>query len=344
MDCAGITSNPSIFNKAISNSTDYDKQIRELVKAGRTPTEIYEALTVKDVQDACDILTPVYKESGGTDGFVSLEVSPYLARDTKGTITEARRLFKLVNKSNCYIKIPGTKEGLPAIEQMLYEGVPINITLLFSVERYKEIVGCFLRAMKRRIARNKSVDKIVSVASFFLSRIDVLVDSLLSQSINPGKDTSSDALMGKSGIASARLAYKFYEESITTKEWNAVKDKGGHVQRLLWASTSAKNPLYDDLYYVESLVGDETVNTLPDETIDTLEDHGKLRKNAIKENMEEAEQLFQQLEKFGIDINNVTQQLENEGIDKFKEAYDELIGNLAKKEKRFSVIKFPVSK
>jgi transaldolase/glucose-6-phosphate isomerase len=332
----GITSNPSIFNKAISNSSDYDKQILQLVKDGRTPAEIYEALTVKDVQDACDILKPVFQSSGGKDGFVSLEVSPYLARDTDATISEARRLSKLVNKPNCYIKIPGTAAGIPAIEQMVYEGVPINITLLFSVERYKEIAECYIRAIRRREEEDLPIKNIVSVASFFLSRIDVLVDSILSQYLlsNSSQVQEVTSLMGKAGIASAKIAYLEMKKLFASDAWKDLEEKGANVQRLLWASTSTKDPMYDDLYYVESLIGPDTVNTLPDETIDALANHGMLSKNTISSDTSEAEHLFERLKKLEIDMDAVTRQLEIEGVQKFIESYDELISNIASKRKK----------
>jgi transaldolase len=211
----GITSNPSIFHKAITGSADYDEQIKELVKKGCTLREIYDALTIKDVQDACDILKPVYESSGGTDGFVSLEVSPYLALDKQGSIDEAQRLYKSVDRLNCFIKIPGTKEGIPAIEELLYAGVNINVTLLFSIQRYIDVANAYISAIKRRVAEGKPVNNTVSVASFFLSRIDVLADQLLSQYIIPGnngKNVQPQLLLGKAGIASARLAYQSFKE------------------------------------------------------------------------------------------------------------------------------------
>ncbi|MGE5428658.1 MAG: bifunctional transaldolase/phosoglucose isomerase [Methylococcaceae bacterium] len=333
----GITSNPSIFNKAMAEGDSYDQQINELVRQGNGSSRIYEILTVKDVQDACDILKPVYEQSGGIDGFVSLEVSPYLARNTKGTIDEVHRLFEEVNRSNCYIKIPGTKEGIPAIEQMLYEGIPINITLLFSVERYVEVAKAYIRALQRRDAEGKPVNNVVSVASFFLSRLDVLTDQLLGYHIIPEAGQRMEnhllpaSLIGKTGIASARLAYQRFIELFSSKEWKLLEGKGAHVQRPLWASTGNKDPLFEDLRYVESLIGPDTVNTLPDETIDALARDGKLRENTIAEGLGEARQLFGQLMSFDINIEFVTQQLENEGIQKFKEAYNTLIGNLAKK-------------
>lgn len=333
----GITSNPSIFNKAMAEGNSYDQQIKELVRQGNSPSRIYELLTVKDVQEACDILRPVYEQSGGIDGFVSLEVSPYLARNTKGTIDEVHRLFKEVNRPNCYIKIPGTREGVPAIEQMLYEGIPINITLLFSVERYVEVAKAYIRALQRRDTEGKAVNNVVSVASFFLSRIDVLTDQLLGYHIIPetgykgNEELLPASLLGKAGIASARLAYQQFKALFSSEEWKLLEGKGAHVQRPLWASTGNKDPLYEDLRYVESLIGQDTVNTLPDETVEALAAHGKLCYNTIDDGLEEARQIFEQLMIFDIDIEFVTQQLENEGIQKFKDSYNKLLENLAKK-------------
>jgi transaldolase len=331
----GITSNPSIFNKAISNGEDYDGQIAKLVKEGKNPSQIYDALTIKDVQDACDILNPVYEQSNGTDGFVSLEVPPYLARDTEGTMKEARRLYSAVGKQNCLIKIPGTKEGIPAIEQMLYEGININITLLFSVERYIEVAQAYISAIARRVAEGKPVDRVISVASVFFSRIDVLTDQLLGQYIiQTGENENTNQinlLSGRAGTATARLCYQRFKEIFSDDNWKKWEEKDAHVQRPLWASTSNKDPQYDDLRYVESLIGENTVNTLPDETIAAFADHGSIKKDAIEQGLEQANELFGELKEMGIDISFITQQLENEGVQKFTEAYNKLISNLADK-------------
>jgi len=334
----GITSNPSIFNKAITGSDDYDSEIREQVKGGKTPQEIYDALTIKDVQDACDLLKPVYEQSNGTDGFVSLEVSPYLARDTEGSCNEARRLHNAVGRPNCLIKIPGTKEGIPAIEQMLYEGININVTLLFSIEQYAKVAKAYISAVSRRISENKPVDKVVSVASFFLSRIDVLTDELLGHYIKSSGDhqNGSPALFGKAGVASAKMAYQRFKEIFSGSEWEKLAAKGANVQRPLWASTSNKDPLGNDLRYVETLIGPDTVNTLPDETIAALADHGKLRKNTVEEGLDEAGRIFDELKKYDIDIDAVTWQLEYDGIQKFIDAYNKLMSGIA--EKRMSAL------
>ncbi|MBA3827661.1 MAG: bifunctional transaldolase/phosoglucose isomerase [Taibaiella sp.] len=332
----GITSNPSIFFKAISGSEDYDDQIKELVAKGCTVREIYDALTIKDVQDACDILKPVYDSSDGTDGFVSLEVSPYLALDSQGSIEEARRLYASVNRLNCYIKIPSTIQGIPAIETLLYEGININVTLLFSIERYVDVANAYIRAIKRRLGEGKPVQNIVSVASFFLSRIDVLADQLLSQHIsgNNNKEIVPQTLMGKIGIASAQLAYQRFKELFIGADWQAMASKGAHVQRPLWASTSNKDPLHSDVRYVEALIGKDTVNTLPDETIEAFEDHGKIQKDAIESDIAGATQTFEELKKIGIDIDLITWQLEQEGINKFVESFSELMTALAEKREK----------
>jgi len=341
----GVTSNPSIFNKSIAGSADYDDMIKELVSGGSTPHQIYDALTIKDVQDGCDILLPVYTASKGADGFVSLEVSPYLARDTQSTMKEARRLYAAVNRPNCLIKIPGTKEGVLAIEEMLYEGISINVTLLFSVDRYVEVAQAYVRALKRRVAENKPVDKVISVASFFLSRIDVLTDQLLSHRIMAaGNAAHPEALRGKTGIASARLAYQQFKQIFSGADWQQLAAKGAHVQRPLWASTSTKDPLLSDVRYVETLIGIDTVNTLPDETIAAFADHGILKKDTIEDNLDEAKTLFAELKRHDIDIAQITQQLENDGIQKFIEPYNKLMTSIADKRAKFLGDNAPVQK
>lgn len=341
----GITSNPSIFNKAITSGTDYDAQITKLVKEGKNPSQIYDALTIKDVQDACDILYPVFEKSGGMDGFVSLEVPPYLARDTEGTMKEVRRLSKAVDKKNCLIKIPGTKEGVPAIQQMLFEGININITLLFSVEGYDAVAQAYINAIKLRLKEGKSIDKIISVASVFISRIDVLTDQLLDQYIIPNTENknihSTHLLTGRAGIATARICYQQYKEMFCDEEWKKLEKQGAHVQRLLWASTSNKDPLADDLRYVESLIGKDTINTLPDKTIKDFANHGIIKKDAIEQDLDSAYSLYGELNKIGVDISFITQQLENDGIQSFLKDYNKLLINLA--DKRLKILGDDVS-
>lgn len=334
----GVTSNPSIFNKAITKGTDYDNQIKDLVKGKKGVQEIYEALTVKDVQNACDILRPVYDESNGTDGFISLEVSPYLAHDTEGTIEEVRRLWTKVSKPNCFIKIPGTDEGVPAIEQCLYEGININITLLFSIHSYEAVALAYLRALERRLDEGKEISRLSSVASFFLSRIDVLTDKLLGQFIIPEKskgDPRPENLLGKIGIASAKIAYQSFKNIFSGERWQKLANNGARVQKPLWASTSTKDPLYYDVIYVESLIGSDTINTLPDKTIDAFADHGEIYKNSIEHNVEDARKTFEDIEKAGISIDFVTQNLVYDGIAKFIEPYDNLMKTIAAKRMQF---------
>jgi len=328
----GITSNPAIFNKAITQGNDYDEQIQQLAKQNKNETDVFETLAVKDVQDACDILMPVYNESKGGDGFVSLEVSPYLAHDTDGTIEEVRRLYKAVDRPNVLIKIPGTDAGIPAIEQMLYEGVNINITLLFSIESYEKVARAYIRALQYRDRENKSVDNISSVASFFLSRIDVMVDELLGQYINPyqknEKAFTAKRLRGTIAVANAKLAYQKFKEIFSGDDWEKLKEKGARVQRPLWASTSTKNPNYRDVKYVEPLIGDHTVNTMPEETIAAFADHGVVIKNVVERSPEESREVISELEKLGIEMNHVTKQLVYEGVQKFIEPYDNLMKNI----------------
>lgn len=333
----GITSNPSIFHKAITSGTDYDEQIKAEVALGKTAYQIYDALTVQDLQAACDVLRPVFDASKFTDGFVSLEVSPYLARNTAQSISEAIRLHGLVNKENCLIKIPGTAEGIAAIEELLYQGININVTLLFGIPRYEAIARAYIRALQRRVKEGKPIDKIVSFASFFLSRIDVLVDSLLRSRIVPdykGAD-APQLLIGKAGLASARLAYQSFLKIFSGPEWEQLKASGAKLQKPLWASTSNKDPFGYDLRYVETVIGADTVNTIPDETIEDFADHGTLVKDTVLMDIAAAEAVFPALNHWGIDIDFVSQQLEDEGIVKFNEAFDDLMVALETKRASF---------
>jgi transaldolase len=339
----GMTSNPAIFNKAISKSSDYDEQIRQLLRSGYDTVKIFETLAIKDVQDACDLFRPVYDKSQGVDGFVSLEVSPYLARHTQATIEEARRLFKAVNRPNCFIKIPGTQEGLAAIEQMLYEGVNINITLLFAVERYEAVAKTYIKALERRAAEEKDLTRIASVASFFVSRMDVLVDQLLSHYLLPGdpaKESSlPNRLMGKIAVANAKLAYQSFKKIFNTPRWKKLEKKGARVQRPLWASTSTKTPGYSDVMYVEPLIGENTVNTMPEDTITAFADHGLLQARAVEQNLTEARDYLHSLKEMGIQLDFVTQQLENEGIQKFIDPFSELMKSIHAKQKELAAVK-----
>ena len=330
----GVTSNPAIFHKAIAGSEDYDPQIRELSTAGKDVAEIYERLVVTDVRDACDVLWPVYDASQGVDGFVSLEVSPHLAHDTERTMLEARRLFQAVRRPNLLIKIPGTLEGIPAVEEMLYEGMNINITLLFAIERYEAVAEAHMRAFERRLAQGKGVDRVASVASFFLSRIDVLTDELLGELMKKKANPSAERLLGKFAIANAKLAYESFKAMVAGKRWRALEEKGARAQRLLWASTSTKNPRYSDVYYIEPLVGAHTVNTMPNETIAAFADHGRVVKDTVESGVDEARQVLADLKRLGIHPDRVTDQLLREGVQKFIEPFDRLMGTLAEKRRK----------
>ena len=336
----GMTSNPAIFNKAISKSQDYDEQIRELAKRGLSTADIYEALVVRDVQDACDAFQPVFEQSEGLDGYVSLEVSPYLARHTRETMEEARHLFQRVNRPNCFIKIPGTVEGLPAIEDMLYEGININVTLLFSVQRYEQVAHTYIKALQRRAAEGKKLSGISSVASFFVSRIDVMIDQLLQHRLlpqdPPQKSELPSQLMGKIAVANARLAYQSFKKIFESEAWKKLAAQGARVQRPLWASTSTKTPHYSDVMYVEPLIGADTVNTMPEETITAFAEHGKAQVNSVEQDVEQSHQYLEQLSELGIDLDCATQQLENEGIEKFIQPFKELMSSVAEKRKSLS--------
>ncbi|GAB4232228.1 MAG: transaldolase [Chlamydiales bacterium] len=330
----GITSNPTIFNKAISKTSDYDEEIAAFAKKGLKTEEIYEKLVVKDIQDACDVLRPLYDETDGLDGYVSLEVSPHIAHHTQATQQQARHLFEAVNRPNCFIKIPGTQEGIPAIEQMLYEGININITLLFSVQMYEEVAKAYIRALERRAKENKPLDRVASVASFFLSRIDVLTDHLLQHHVT-GEDEQMDqlakSLLGKTAVANAKMAYVSFKKIFQGKQWEDLVNQGARFQRPLWASTSTKNPDYNDVMYVEPLIGKHTVNTMPDETIEAFADHGKVVCGTVEQDLDKAQETLKKLAKVGIDLDFVTSQLVNEGIQKFIDPYDSLLKSIDEK-------------
>jgi transaldolase len=325
----GVTSNPAIFHKAIGEGTDYDRQIAEAARAGHDIPAIYEALTTTDVRDACDVLRPVYDESDGRDGFVSLEVSPRLAHDVPGTIAEAQRLARRVDRPNCMIKIPGLPAAIPAIEQCLYEGININITLLFGSEAYEAVAAAYVGALERRLAAGRPIDRVCSVASFFLSRIDVLCDELLGHHVAADEQRATD-LMGRAAVANARLAYQAFRRILATERWQALAAQGAAVQRMLWASTSTKNPLYQDVMYVEPLIGPDTVNTLPDATIEAFADHGVVAVT-VEEGIGEARAVMAGLEALGIDLRCVVYQLQNEGVRKFIEPYEASMRTLEEK-------------
>ena len=322
----GITSNPSIFEKAVKSSSDYDDDVRKLASEGKNNEEIFFGFAASDIQRAADILKPVYDEAKGTDGFVSLEVSPHLANDTEGSIKQARELWKTVDRKNVMIKIPGTKEGLAAIRQCISEGININITLLFGLPRYKEVTEAYISGLEDRLKNNQPIDHIASVASFFLSRIDVLIDPIL-------KEKKLDKLVGEIAIASAKKAYEIYKEVFFSDRFRNLEKKGAKKQKVLWASTSAKDPSFSDVKYVEALIGPNTINTLPIETIDAFRDHGKAQDH-LENNLMKATQELQQLEDNGINIDDITQQLEEEGVQKFNKAYATLLSAIEEKKKK----------
>lgn len=335
---SGVTSNPTIFEKAIAGSNDYDASIRQRLEEGLSGPRLFERLAVEDIQKACDLFRGIYGETRGGDGYVSIEVAPNLARDTKGTIEEARRLWQSVNRPNLLVKIPGTAEGLPAIEQCLYEGVNINITLLFAVERYVEVAEAYLRALERRVRDTKSVEGIGSVASFFVSRIDSLVDKQLEQRLQAAKSAAEkqkiDGLIGKTAIANAKLAYVEFKRIFSGARWEPLANAGAKVQRVLWASTSTKNPKYRDVIYVEQLIGPQTVNTMPPATIVAFRDHGKVQRT-LDADIEVARQEMAALAEVGIDMAAVTKKLEDDGVASFTKDYTSLIKTLEEKREQF---------
>jgi transaldolase len=325
----GMTSNPSIFDKAIAGSRDYDDDIRRLALEAKSAEEIYEVLAIKDVQNASDVFRSVYDRLEGRDGFVSLEVNPHLARDVKKTISEARRLWKELNRPNVFIKVPATVEGLQCIRQLISEGINVNVTLLFGLPRYREVAEAYILGLEDRAGKEKPLQSVSSVASFFLSRIDVLVDSKLEKVMAGGgeKAALAEKIHGQVAIASAREAYQIYKEIFGGKRFRLLEEKGARPQRVLWASTSTKNPNYSDVKYVEPLIGPQTINTMPQETIDAYREHGDpaLR---LEKGLREARETLSLLPDLDIDINHVTQKLEDEGIEKFNKPYDDLIKTL----------------
>lgn len=313
----GLTSNPAIFEKAISKSTDYDKDIENLAKKKDDNEAIFFDLAIKDIKRAADLFKPVYDKTKGEDGFVSLEVSPFLARDTEGTIKQARELWKKVDRKNVMIKIPSTKEGLPAIRKCISEGININITLLFGLPRYKEVTEAYLGGLEDRLKADKPIDQIASVASFFLSRIDVMIDPILTEK-------GIDGLKGEVAIASAKKAYSIYQEVFASNRFKALELKGAKPQRVLWASTSAKDPAFSDVKYVEALIGQKTINTLPVDTIAAFRDHGNAASTLIK-NLDQTTKILEQLKENNIDLDLITQKLEDEGIKKFNASFEALL-------------------
>lgn len=325
----GMTSNPSIFEKAIVDSHDYDDDIRAMASQGKSAQTIYASLSQSDVRDAADAFRPLYDRTHGRDGYVSLEVNPHLAHDTDGTLKEARQLWELLARPNVLIKVPATEHGLPAMRQLITEGINVNVTLLFGLPRYRQVVEAFIGGLEARVARGRSATHVASVASFFVSRIDTMVDPLLDSVIARGGTMAELALMvrGQTAIASAKLAYQIYKELFTSERFARLANRGARTQRLLWASTGTKNSAYSDVRYIEALIGPETVNTAPSETIDAYRDHG-LPRSRLELDVSEARWVMDQLPKLGIAIDEVTQRLEDEGVEKFDKPFDLLLKTL----------------
>jgi transaldolase len=320
----GVTSNPTIFQKAISSGDAYDEQLREVVREERNPKEIFIRLAAKDVGDALDLLRPVWDGGGGRDGYVSIEVDPSLAYDTEATIDEAQRLHELIDRPNLFVKIPATKEGLPAIEEMIARGRSINVTLIFGLDRYSEVAEAYIRGLERLVEGGGDPTKVASVASFFVSRVDTEADKRLDEIGGHGE------LKGKLAVANAKLAYRRYKEIFAGTRWEDLAARGATPQRCLWASTSTKNPEYRDVMYVEELIGPMTVNTMPEETIRAFQDHGRVAPT-LEQGLDEAERVFEQIAAAGIDYDDVTDTLEREGVQKFADSFAELLEGIQAK-------------
>lgn len=322
----GVTSNPTIFQKAIASGAAYDEDIVELLGNNLATEEIFQTLAVKDIQDACDLFRPLYDESNGTDGFVSLEVLPSLARDTQGTIDNARILWAAVDRPNLMVKVPGTEEGVPAIEELLYEGININVTLLFSLSNYERVARAYIGALIRRQDEGLAIDRIASVASFFVSRVDTAADKLLDANGSP----EALALKGKVAVANAQLAYELFQDLFGSEQWRTLEAAGARVQRPLWASTGTKNKDYRDVLYVETLIGPDTVNTMPVATIEAFLDHGVVART-VDQDYAGAHAVAAGLADLGVSLEDITTTLETEGINTFVNSFDDLLAGVESK-------------
>ena len=332
----GVTANPTIFEKSISSGHAYDEQMNQLISGGKNSNDIYDALIVQDITTVADLLRPIYEQTNGKDGYVSLEVSPELAHDTEGTLSEARRFWKMVNRPNLMIKIPATPEGIPAVRQSIIEGINVNITLIFSLQSYRDVAEAYISALESRLTEGKDISHMGSVASFFVSRVDTLVDKRLEDMLKTTSDSAAQqklkALEGKAAIANARVVYQEFKKIFYSPRFDKLKEHGAHVQRPLWASTSTKNPAYRDVLYAEELVGPDTVDTMPLETIENFRDHGQVR-NSIEDNISQAHAELDTLEQVGIHYDQVTQQLQDEGVQKFADSFHQLFQGIEDKRK-----------
>jgi transaldolase len=332
----GVTSNPTIFDKAITGSADYDEEIRGLAGLGQRPPQIFEKLATDDIRMACDVLRPVYEQTNGVDGRVSIEVDPRLAFKTEETVAEARRLWRTVDRPNLLIKIPATREGIPAIQQMIYEGVSINVTLLFAVSFYEAVMEAYLAGLERRVAEGKAIDQIHSVASFFVSRVDTMVDRELEAKIGASQGSAEQTrlrgLLGKAAVANTKMAYQAFKRVFNGPRWEALTAKDANLQRPLWASTSTKNPAYPDTVYIAELVGPHTVNTIPENALLAFADHGVVRGNTVEEEVEAAQRILEQLVAAGIPLQDIVERrLIDEGAGLFVDSFDRLLAGLQKK-------------
>jgi len=330
----GMTSNPTIFEKALAEGNAYDDQIRT-APGDFTAMELFELVATSDVRDACDLFRPTYDREKGTDGFVSIEVSPASAHDLLGTVSEATRLWSTVDRPNVMIKVPGTPEGADATRRLIASGINVNITLLFSLEAYRRVIEAYIAGLEERVAAGKDIRNIASVASFFVSRVDTEVDKRLdaiAKSASPDQKKKIDGLRGKAAIANAKLAYQIFEREFSSPRWKKLEAKGASVQRVLWASTSTKNPAYRDVMYVEQLIGPHTVNTMPPNTLEAFKDHGEVQRTVDKD-YGAAERVIRDLGQLGVSIDDVTTKLLVDGLASFQKSFDTLIAGLAKKTK-----------
>ncbi len=332
----GMTSNPTIFDKAISTSTDYDEEILQLSNSDKTTFQIYDDLTIKDIQDAADLFLPTYEETHGLDGYVSLEINPHLAFNTNETIEEGKRLHQKVNRPNVMFKVPSTEEGFGAVEELISSGINVNITLIFSLEQYIKTAQAYMRGIKLLLENNGDPRSVHSVASVFVSRVDTYVDKLLEEKESQENEESIksklNSMRGKAAVANSRLIYKKYTDILSCEEFKTLWEKGANIQRVLWGSTSAKNPAYSDIKYVTELIGKNTVNTVPDSTLDAFLDHGEIRE-VLGADVYDAQEVIGNLNKFGIDINTVCAKLLNDGVTSFEESFDSLLNSIEAKSK-----------